>query len=113
MFFTLHILLMATASLCILAGVSAAIFFRKKKTWLKFHKLSNSFGMGAMTVGLIMASIYVSASMGKHINGYHQMVGLLTFMMGLTTLLLGFYQFKIKKNVIFLRKAHRWLGRFS
>ena len=45
MFFILHILLMATATLGIIAGVSAAIFFRKKKNWLKIHKTFNSFSV--------------------------------------------------------------------
>jgi len=35
MFFTLHILLMATSTLGMITGIGAAMFFRKKKNMVK------------------------------------------------------------------------------
>ena len=112
MFFILHILFMATATLGIIAGVSAAMFFRKKRNWLKVHKYFNSFSLLGISAGIIMAFIYVSSTNGKHIDGLHQLTGLTAFNFAVATLLLGLYQFKVK-NKSAVRTAHRWLGRFS
>ena len=112
MIFFLHILLMTTATLGIITGVSAAIFFRKKSSWLKIHKSFNSFSLLGMSVGISMAVIYVSGTDGKHIDGLHQLIGLTAFVLAGITLLLGFYQFKAK-NKLAVRTTHRWLGRFS
>ncbi len=112
MFFILHILLMATATMGIIAGISAAIFFRKKKNWLKVHKYFNSFSLLGMSAGIIMAFIYVSGTNDEHIGGLHQITGLTAFNFGVATLLLGLYQFKAK-NKSAAGTTHRWLGRFS
>jgi hypothetical protein len=112
MFFPLHMILMATATLVIIAGVCAAIFFRKKSSWLKIHKSFNSFGLLGMSAGISMAVIYVFGRGGKHIDGLHQLIGLTAFILAVVTLFLGFYQFKAK-NKLAVRTTHRWLGRFS
>jgi hypothetical protein len=112
MFFILHILFMATATLGIIAGVSAAMFFRKKRNWLKVHKYFNSFSLLGMSTGIIMAFIYVSGTNDEHIDGLHQLIGLTAFNFAVATLLLGLYQFKAK-NKLAVRTTHRWLGRFS
>jgi hypothetical protein len=112
MFFPLHILLMAIATLGIITGVGAAIFFRKKSNWLKIHKLLNFFSISGMSAGIIMAVIYVSEAGGKHIDGLHQIIGSAAFILAAVTLSLGFYQFKVK-NKSAVRTAHRFLGRIS
>jgi len=112
MFFALHILFMAIATLGIIAGISAAMFFRRKKNWLKVHKSFNLFSFGGIAAGIIMAFIYVSGTGGEHIDGTHQITGSAAFILALITLLLGFYQFKAK-NKLAVRTTHRWLGRLS
>jgi hypothetical protein len=112
MFFILHVLLMAMSTLVIITGVSAALFFRKKRSWLKIHKYLNSFSLLGMSVGIIMAFIYVSRTNGEHIDGLHQLIGLTAFNFAVATLLLGLYQFKAK-NKLAVGTTHRWLGRFS
>lgn len=112
MFFILHILLMAISTLGIITGVSAAMFFRKKRSWLKIHKYLNSFSLLGMSVGIIMAFIYVSSTNGEHIDGLHQLIGLTAFNFAVATLLLGLYQFKAKNKSV-VRTTHRWFGRFS
>ncbi len=112
MFFPLHILLMAIATLGIIIAVGAAIFFRKKSNWLKIHKSFNFFSLLGITAGIIMAVIYVSSTGGKHIDGLHQFIGSAAFVFAVVTLFLGFYQFKAK-NKLALRSIHRFLGRFS
>jgi len=112
MFFPLHVSFMAIAASALIAGVSASIFFRKNKYWLKIHKSFNSFGLLGITAGIIMAFIYVSGTDGEHIDGPHQINGLAAFILVLITLMLGLYQFKAK-NKSAVRTAHRLLGRFS
>ena len=112
MFFILHILLMAISTLGIIAGVSASMFFRKKKSWMNIHKYLNSFSLLGMSTGIIMAFIYVSGTNGEHIDGLHQLIGLTAFNFAVATLLLGLYQFKAKNKSV-VRTTHRWLGRFS
>ena len=112
MFLILHILLMATGTLGIITGISAAMFFRKNKNWLKVHKYFNSFSLLGMSAGITMAFIYISSINGEHIDGLHQLIGLTAFNFAVATLLLGLYQFKAK-NKSAVGTTHRWLGRFS
>ena len=112
MFFILHVLLMAISTLGVIIGVSAALFFRKKRSWLKINKYLNSFSLLGMSTGIIMAFIYVSSTNGEHIDGLHQLIGLTAFNFAVATLLLGLYQFKAK-NKLAVGTTHRWLGRFS
>lgn len=112
MVFTLHILLMATSTLGIIAGVSAAMFFRKKKNWLKIHKTVNSISSIGAAAGIVMVFIYITSTGGEHFDGVHQIIGLTAFISAFVTMFLGFYQIKAK-NKPAIRASHRWLGRFS
>ena len=112
MFFTLHILLMATSTLGIITGVSTAMFFRKKKNWMKIHKMVNSISFIGISAGIVMAFSYVYGTGDEHFDGVHQIIGLTAFASAVITIFLGFYQFKAK-NKLAIRMTHRWLGRFS
>ncbi|HNY50002.1 MAG TPA: hypothetical protein PLV50_04435 [Smithella sp.] len=112
MFFILHILLMITATSGLIAGVSAAIFFRRRKNWLKFHKTVNALSFGAMTTGIAMAFFYVAGSSGEHLQGLHHVAGLTAFSFSFITLIIGYRQFKVKNKQAF-RNMHRWLGRVA
>lgn len=112
MSFFIHIILMAAAVSCIMTGVSTAMFFRRKKYWLKLHKSFNLLGILMMTAGIIMAFIYVSGTGSNHFNEPHHITGLISYISVVATSFLGFYQFKAK-NKSAVRMAHRWLGRVS
>lgn len=112
MLFLLHIFLMTTATLGLITGIAFAVFFRKRKNWLSIHKTINSFSCLTMAAGFLMAFMYVSGSSGEHINGLHQLVGLMALMCVGMSLLLGFYQFRAK-NKPAARTAHRFMGRLS
>ena len=87
MFFLLHILLMGSATLGMIAGVSTAVFFRRKRNWLKIHKSVNLISLASAAAGIVIAYIYVAGSSGRHLDGLHQMAGLATFLIALTTVL--------------------------
>ncbi len=112
MAFFFHMILMALATLCFLTGVGAAVFFRKKRNWLKVHRYFNSSGFMVLCAGGIMAFTYVSENGGKHLNGVHQIFGFIAFILIFVTLILGFYQFRAE-NKIAVRTAHHWSGRLS
>jgi hypothetical protein len=112
MFFALHILLMAIATLGILAGVGAAMFFRSRKNWLKIHKTINSSSFVLAVAGIICAFIYTMNSSGKHLSGLHQWVGLAAVLSVSVALLLGVNQSKAK-NKSAARTAHRFGGRLG
>ncbi len=112
MLFLLHILVMATATLGIIAGVGTAMFFRRNRNWLKIHRSVNSLSLGGMTAGVIMAFFYVADSGGRHIGGPHQSAGLAAFILAFMTLGMGYYHTRVR-NKPALRTAHRWLGRLS
>lgn len=112
MLIVLHMSLMITAALCLVAGVSMAMFGRKKKTWLKLHKTFNEAGFCILLAGATMAFANVVRSAGHHLAGPHQWIGLATVIMCGLTLFLGFYSFKAA-NKPPVRAAHRWSGRLS
>ncbi len=112
MFFFLHILFMVISTLGIIAGVCVAMFCRRKKNWMTIHKSLNSIGLLGLSTGLVLAFFYVASSGNKHMDGSHQVAGLVAFALTLMTLLLGFFQFKAK-NKSAARTAHRWAGRIS
>lgn len=112
MLFILHILLMAISTLGIIAGVSAAMFFRKKKNWMNIHKTVNLISSIGAATGIVMVVIYITSEGGEHFDGVHQIIGLIAFTAAFITMFLGFYQFK-SKNKPATRAAHRWFGRFS
>ena len=98
MVFFLHILLMAIATLGIITGVGAAIFFRKKSNWLKIHKSFNFFSLLGIAAGIRMAVIYVSGTSGKHIDGLHQFIGLTAFILRALPCFWDFINLKPKIN---------------
>ena len=112
MLFILHILVMATATLGIIVGVSAAMFFRRNKNWLKIHRSVNSLSFLGITAGIIMAYFYVTGSGGQHIAGLHQTAGLAAFISASIALSMGYYHARAG-NKPAIRTAHRRLGRLS
>lgn len=112
MLIIIHLSLMIAAVLCLITGVSIAMFGRKKKTWLKLHKGCNSAGFCLLVTGAVMAFASIATSGGNHLAGLHQWIGLAAFVLTGLTAFLGFYSFKAA-NKPPVRTAHRWLGRIS
>ena len=107
-----HLSLMITASLCLAAGVGMAMFGRKKKFWLKWHKGFNLAGVGILAAGASMAYANVVLTAGQHLAWFHQWIGLAALILTCLTLFFGFYSFKaVNKPVV--RALHRWMGRLS
>lgn len=112
MLIILHLSLMIAALLCLMAGVGLAMFGRKKKFWLKWHRGFNTTGFCLLAFGAVMAFANVAVSGEKHLAGLHQWVGLIALILTTMTLYLGFTVLKTA-NKPHIRVAHRWTGRLS
>ncbi|HOW57271.1 MAG TPA: cytochrome b561 domain-containing protein [Smithellaceae bacterium] len=102
---------MAGAVLTVFAGVGFAMFLRRKKYWLKLHKMLNSAGSLFFVVGFSLIFILLWEQGAYHLGGVHQIIGLTTVILALITLLAGFYQLKAGGKAPLVRQYHRWLGR--
>src|SRR5674476_222389 len=107
-----HLSLMIAAALCLIAGVGTAMFGRKKKSWLKWHKGFNTAGFCLLAAGAVMAFANVMISAGHHLAGPHQWIGPIAFILTCITMSLGYYSFKATNKPAVLR-LHRWIGRLS
>ena len=108
-----HKLLMVLAVLSIISGVSAAVFFRQRRYWLKAHKAFNSSSVIFLSAGAVMAFLAVWQTNGEHLAGLHPFIGITALGFTIISLLLGFYQFQAKNSRQTLKTLHRWLGRLS
>jgi hypothetical protein len=113
MIFFFHKLLMALATLCLLTGVSAAVFFRRSRYWLKIHKSINSIAGILFFTGGTMAFIMIWQQKGEHLEGFHPIIGSIAFGLTIISLFLGFYQFKATSGKQVVKTLHPWLGRLS
>lgn len=102
---------MALAVLCIITGVSAAVFFRHNRYWLKVHKLFNSTSGIFLSAGVAMSITAVWQQKGEHLDGFHPVTGSLALVLTIVSLLLGFYQFHAGNRIQVFKTFHRWLGR--
>jgi hypothetical protein len=108
-----HKLLMALATLCIITGVSAALFLRQRRYWLKVHKTFNSIAGIFLSVGAAMAIAAVWQQKDAHLNGLHPVIGSMALGLTMSSLFIGFYQFHAKNRVQVFKTIHRRLGKFS
>lgn len=110
MTFFFHKLLMVLAVICLITGISSAIFFRQKRYWLKIHKTFNSTSVFFLCCGIIMAITMIAQQKGEHLEGFHPVMGAITLILAIISLSLGFYQFRAKSGRQEIKSLHRWLG---
>ncbi|UCG68420.1 MAG: hypothetical protein JSV09_11475 [Thermoplasmata archaeon] len=112
-YWLIHAALLTVGFLLMLTGVIIAKAFKKRKWWLKTHKMLGIVGAILSILGLIMGFIMVQLSSGEHFRVPHAYVGFLAIIFAVLTLGLGFAQFKVKKNRKKIRMIHRWSGRIT
>jgi phosphatidylserine synthase len=103
MLIIVHLSLMIAALLCVAAGIGLAMFG---------HRRFNTAGFCLLASGAAMAFTHVAISGDEHLEGPHQWIGLITFVLTAVTLYLGFSLLKTA-NKPDVRMAHRWTGRIS
>ncbi|UCE36149.1 MAG: hypothetical protein JSW00_11420 [Thermoplasmata archaeon] len=112
-FWIFHATLMIVGFILMLLGIIIAKVFKKKKWWLKTHKILGVLGAIFSIAGLLMAFIMVSMGSGEHFHVPHAYLGILAMIFAILAPSLGFAQFKVKKNKSKIRFTHRWVGRIA
>jgi hypothetical protein len=112
-FWIIHASLLTIGFILMLIGVILAKAFKKKKWWLKKHKLLGILGAILSILGLLMGFIMVQLSSGEHFRVPHAYVGVVAIILAVFTPILGFAQFRVKKNRAKIRTIHRWSGRIT
>lgn len=99
-----------TAGLVLVAwGIICALFFRRKKWWLKAHKSAGYCGTGVLLIGALTTIIAVSLSGEGHMETPHAFIGSAGIALAIVTPVLGVLQIKHRR----LKFLHRWSGRIT
>lgn len=99
-----------TASLVLVAwGIMCALFFRRKKWWMKAHKSAGYEGAGLLLIGALTAIIALSLSGEGHMGTPHAFIGSAGIGLAIATPTLGVLQMKNRR----LQSLHRWSGRIT
>ena len=110
----IHAGLMITGFLLMLSGALIALSLRRRRWWLRSHRLFGIMGTFVIAAGFFAAIIMVIRSEGQHFSTVHTWFGFMTVVLAAATVLLGFLQFnrkiKLTARPVF-RHMHRWSGR--
>ena len=111
-FFLIHAALMALGFLFALSAMIVAMTQRKKRWWLKTHKIIGLTGGSLILLGAAAAVTAVAATpAGHHLRTPHTWLGALTVIAAIIAPALGLLQFRIPQKVGSLRVVHRFSGR--
>jgi len=110
MYFLLHKIFVFAGTLGLMIGVCFAIFLRRKTYWLKVHKRCNSIAVVLLLAGILMAAAMIFQQSGEHFRGYHPAAGISAFILALTALGFGRYQFLAGSRKETIRTVHRFIG---
>jgi len=109
-----HAALMSLGFLCSAGAAATAIFFRKRRWWLKVHRALGYAAGGLAAAGFLAAWWMVAASpAGGHFHVPHAKMGLVTVILILATPTAGALQLRVRTMTPVLRKIHVGLGRIS
>ncbi len=99
-----------TAGLVLVAwGIAYALFFRRKRWWMKAHKSAGYGGTGVLLIGVLTAIIALSLSGEGHMGTPHAFIGSAGIALVILTPSLGALQIKNRR----LKSLHRWSGRIT
>jgi hypothetical protein len=110
--FLVHAVLMGTGSLLALSGMLIAMTQRRKRWWLKAHRIVGLTGTATMLLGVAAAVAAVAALPEPHHFGTpHTWVGALTVALAAGASALGLLQLGIPTKATAFRALHRLAGR--
>jgi len=110
--FLIHAGLMAAGFLSFLSALLIAATQRRKRWWLKVHRIAGLGGTTLMLLGAVTAVAAVASFAGVHLRTPHTWLGALTVTTALITPVLGLLQFSFPAQGAMIRTVHRFCGRF-
>jgi hypothetical protein len=108
-----HAVLMILGFLLLLSSSLIQWYFKRKRWWLKAHKMTGILGAILFLAGLLMANYMVSVSTGVHFRVPHAYLGAFIILLIVTNLILGYAQLKFRNKAAQIRSAHRWSARIA
>jgi len=105
----IHGTIMMAGLVLVAWGIMCAIFFRRKRWWLKAHKSAGYGGTGVLLIGALTAIIALSLSGEGHMRTPHAFIGSAGIALAIVAPVLGVLQ--IKNRI--LKSLHRWSGRIT
>jgi hypothetical protein len=96
-----------------MSGATVAMFLRRKRWWLRFHKAVGILGVVSVLFGLAAVISMITFSGGEHFEGAHTYLGAVTAIFAVVTPVLGTLQFSVKVHSAKIRAMHRWSGRVT
>lgn len=99
--------------LLLAAGFAIVKLYRRKRWWLKSHRLAGYAGGCCFLAGLAAAVAMVAQSGEAHLKLPHAWLGISTIALVVATPVIGQLQFRIKSRIQQLRIMHRWSGRVT
>jgi hypothetical protein len=110
--FLLHAALMGTGFLLAASALLVAMTQRRKRWWLRFHRIAGLTGASAMLLGVTAAVAAIAFSPdAHHFRSPHTWFGALTVSIAAGAAALGFLQFRVPAKAATLRPLHRLSGR--
>jgi len=107
-----HALLMATGFILLLAGAIIARY-HKTANWYRSHRVLQAAGAACIIAGLVVGLSMVALSGLPHFVNLHEIAGMVTIILVLLSVALGFAIRRTRESKDSVRKSHRWLGRIS
>jgi hypothetical protein len=110
--FFLHAALMGTGFLLAVSALFIAMTQRRKRWWLRFHRIAGLAGASAMLLGVAAAVAAIAFSPeAHHFRSPHTWFGALTIALAVGASALGLLQFRVPAKTATLRMLHRLSGR--
>ena len=107
-----HAFLMSAGFILLLSGF-VVMRFHKTSNWYKSHMILESAGGTLSVTGIFISVTMVSISGAPHLRYVHDILGAVTIILIVCTLLLGYLMNRKLKGRTGIRSVHRWLGRIS
>ena len=107
-----HALFMSTGFILLLSGF-VVMRFHKTPHWFKSHMILQSAGGVLAIAGLVTSITMVTISGAPHLRYTHDLFGMVTILLIVSTLLIGYAMNMTSRVKSEIRTAHRWLGRTS
>jgi uncharacterized membrane protein YozB (DUF420 family) len=107
-----HAGLMLAGFMLLFAGFIIARY-HKTKNWYRSHAALQTCGAACIVAGMAVGAYMVLLSGFPPVRNIHEILGVITGLLVVLTLVLGYSIRRTKKAKTAVRTAHRWLGRIT